>query len=126
MLAHGADLEAKDCNGNTALHLAVLAVRDNLHRAEMDSGVWKGVLITQGSVVALSKVLGSQDPMLDVLRLLLKVPGTINAQNNQGDTALHLASDSGWSSLVEILMDRGVRVNIPNKVGPSDRQLGQD
>lgn len=54
---------------------------------------------------------------LDEVETLLNVGVDINATNNDGDTALMVASINGDTKIVQVLIERGADVNATNKDG---------
>lgn len=86
LLAHGANTEIKDNNGNTALHCCIPTF------ARLDT----------------------QDQFTAAVRMLLKNKAEIDAQNNDGETPLHLAVLK-CPDIAQLLLNEGADFNIVNK-----------
>ncbi|KAL3317511.1 hypothetical protein Ciccas_003836 [Cichlidogyrus casuarinus] len=130
LLFANANKELTDLEGNTPLHCIVDALRNRplahsnaLYGSFSRLNDFRSILVGKGLISAESKRLGSEDPELDALRLLTTRNPSINVKNKIGDTALHLACEQGWSTLVECLLDNGARVNLPNKLGQTPLKL---
>ena len=48
---------------------------------------------------------------------ILEKNADINKQNNDGDTALHLALKNGNMEIIKLIMNKKPALNIPNKEG---------
>ena len=57
------------------------------------------------------------------LRVILEFQPNLNAQSNQGNTALHLSADRGYAQIVSTLIDAGARTDITNNSGATARDL---
>ena len=54
---------------------------------------------------------------VEEVKQLIKEGADVNAQNNKGDTPLHMAVGSGQIDLVELLISEGADVKITNNKG---------
>jgi ankyrin repeat protein len=54
---------------------------------------------------------------LETILLTLKQGADINAANNSGNTALHLAAARGSDEVIQLLVDRGAKPDVMNKLG---------
>jgi ankyrin repeat protein len=63
---------------------------------------------------------GSEPEALEVIDLLLKVGADVNAVDSNGENAMHGAAYRNHPKVVQLLVDRGARIDIwyrPNKIG---------
>ncbi|KAH0545483.1 hypothetical protein FGG08_000484 [Glutinoglossum americanum] len=147
LLAHGADVDAVSCRGNTALIQAAgsgcaatvkLLLESNAEAdGENDSG-WTALhaAVRVGCEEAVRLLLGGGayidhenndgDTALrvaaggtkdGVLALLIERGASINHKNAEGYTALHAAVSAGSISAVAQLIDAGADINAANKLG---------
>ena len=111
LLAAGADLEAKDARGCTALHYAVLG----------------------GQTEPLERLLAAGDPSLRHIKVLLPPPsgdraaacagGDTEARLEDGRTALHLACTVGNVQAAGRLLSAGCDFNAVDEAGRNGRQI---
>ena len=66
--------------------------------------------IDGGKVEPESKVLAAVTAAIDL-------GADVNASNQAGDTALHVAASRGYNTIVQLLADRGAQLNVKNKRG---------
>ncbi len=106
LIERGADLEAQDKFGNTAL--AIATVRDTTDIVE--------ILTKAGaSAVGLEKanfLKAAERGNTDIVRYLLDAGVEVNAVDYAGKTALILASDRGHIDTVRFLIEAGADINI--------------
>ncbi|CAM9942142.1 unnamed protein product, partial [Choristocarpus tenellus] len=60
------------------------------------------------------------------LNSLRRVGASIDKEDKQGNTPLHIASKSGFSSLVSLLIDLGAMRHVTNKAGKTPRDVALD
>jgi uncharacterized protein len=94
LVAHGADVTATTKNGTNAL---MLVAGVELQYPDEDGG--------------------TGPTALEALNEVIKFPLDVNAVNNAGDTALHGAAYRGWNPIVQILIDKGAKLDVVNKKG---------
>jgi ankyrin repeat protein len=123
----GADVNAKDNNGDTALMEA--SRKDVLMKAHLEGHLeLVRLLLDKGADVNAKDNNGdtalmqaSRKGHLDVVRALLDKGADVNAKNNNGDTALNgaskMASRKSDLEVVRVLLDKGADVNAKNKNG---------
>ncbi|MCY4011522.1 MAG: ankyrin repeat domain-containing protein [Gammaproteobacteria bacterium] len=106
LLERGADPNATDSHGRTALQLvrgdAADTMRDGLVAAGAEVGVLEAAVIGDAERLA---------------RLLDENPGLANHRRADGMTPLHLAIASGRDALVPLLIERGAEVDAENVAG---------
>ena len=105
LLDHGADATMTQKNRTTVLMLA--------------SGVGRGLGV-------FAKDVGTEADLLAAARLAVDHGTEVNAVNDAGQTAIHFAAQSGLDSIVQLLADRGARLDVADKQGrtPLDAALG--
>ena len=57
------------------------------------------------------------DNHTELVAYILEKNADINKQNNDGDTALHLALKNGNMEIIKLIMNKKPALNIPNKEG---------
>lgn len=115
LLARGVDPNVKDKRGYTALSHAIEAMYEEvvdalLNRPEIDANS-RGL----NGRPALSAYVWRDDKAR--VEKLLARGADVNAVDNDGDTALHGAAQSGNVEIVRLLLDKGANPNAKNKVG---------
>ena len=65
----------------------------------------------------------SRNGSCDVIKILLKFSDTINAQDNFGNTSLHISAEELHYDCVELLLDSGAKVELENSHGNSALHL---
>ena len=82
LLERGADVDARDQSGNTALHIAILY-----------------------------KLTYNNEDGIETVRQILKYKPDVNAKGFASCTPLHLAACSSWGECIDMLLAAGARVN---------------
>lgn len=105
----GAGVAVSLPNGNTPVHMVAGAQFEKLNRPldHVDTPTDIGDTCCERS----------EPRALEALRFLLEHGADINAVNNAGDTAVHLAAASGFTTIVQLLADRGANLNVKNQRG---------
>lgn len=62
---------------------------------------------------------------MDVVQYLISLRIDVNAQNDNGDTALHLATNKNHIDVVQVLLQVGANRNIQNKAGKTAPDLAR-
>jgi hypothetical protein len=60
---------------------------------------------------------GTNEDALEALKVALEAGTDVNAVNQDGETALHGAAFRGSNEMVQLLVDRGAKLEIKNKLG---------
>lgn len=109
LIAQGADVNAADGDGSTALHWAA---------ADGDVALTKDLLAAGASTKAVTRIGGMSALFMaaknghdGVVRALLDAGADANETNGNGTTVLMMASASGSAPSVELLLDRGADPN---------------
>ena len=110
-LNNGADVNAKDDRGLTALMMASYGGYTNGSYAEivkllLDKGANVNIKTHEG-ITALSKA--SSGGNAEVMKLLLAKGADINVKNSKGETALVIAKDKGKTEIVAMLERAGAK-----------------
>jgi ankyrin repeat protein len=140
LIAKGADVNAKQTKpvddayrqgpriGATPFWLAAKYVDSELMRVLLKNGADPELTTVNHTtplmaatgldMMYLSEDTGSDEETLDAVRLCLD-RGDVNAANDNGDTALHGASRRGINAVVQLLVERGAKLDAKNKKGLS-------
>jgi ankyrin repeat protein len=70
-----------------------------------------------GTTPLMAAIGRNQSTALEAVRVLLDAGADVNAADETGNTALHRAASSGFDPIVQLLADRGAKVDIKNKQG---------
>eukprot|EP01119_Soliformovum_irregulare_P016698 TRINITY_DN4874_c0_g1_i3.p1 TRINITY_DN4874_c0_g1~~TRINITY_DN4874_c0_g1_i3.p1 ORF type:complete len:1171 (-),score=313.30 TRINITY_DN4874_c0_g1_i3:15-3527(-) len=115
----GVDLNQKDENGNSVLHLAAMS---NASRNLIPLLRYKGLQVHQPNDKATTPLhyvcqkISAHD-CVEIITLMLDKGALVNYQNESGETALHRATlnTSADVQIANVLIKRGAAVNIANK-----------
>jgi ankyrin repeat protein len=130
LLEAGANINAKNDNGQTALH-APLDVRNSDYRKYRLSKDTLEVLLAKGADVNLKDKDGRTPLHLvaklvdrDIVELILDKGADVNAKDDEsGFTALHHAARFGNRNAAELLIARGADINAKDKQGHTPLQI---
>ena len=114
LLAEGADANAKDKGGWTALIWAVYFSRTNTVRALLEKGADVNATREDGETALMN---AGSDGDQDIVRTLLERGATVNARDSDGWTALFWAASSGRTDIVRTLLEKGADVDSVDSVG---------
>jgi len=104
LAAAGADTRALMRDGATPLMLATgIVVAANLDR--------RGVSVLDGGIRE------TENLVLPAVEAALTLGSDVNAVNEAGETALHMAAASGYDRVVKLLVEHGARVDAKNRRG---------
>ena len=104
LIAGGADATLTMRDGASALMVATGA-------GSGGNSTRRGIAVIDGGVVE------PESAVLTAVSAALELGGDVNATNQAGDTALHVAAGRGLNTVVQLLADRGAQVNAKNKRG---------
>ena len=125
LLAKGSDVNAKDKTGRTALLHSVVQYMSEaggiishpeVVKSLLDHGADVGATDSRGNTSLIVTVGGWKTP-IEIARLLLAKGIAVNAQNEEGETALMVAAEKGQTELVNLLLDNGADLNLMDKQG---------
>ncbi len=109
LAAAGADANLPAKNGNTPLMAA----------AGVD---WKAGETRRAMEFAMVP-LPDDDRALECAKVAIGMGADVNAVNQAGETALHGAASEGYSEIVQLLVDKGAKLNVRNKRGQTPLAL---
>ena len=118
LIAHGADVNAKDSGGNTALHAAAWDGRDEVVKLLLSKGAEADAKRSDGLTPLINAAgPGAERHGKGCVEMLLAKGVNINATDGDGETPLHKAAYYGNKDVVEILLAHGASINATNKNG---------
>src|SRR5262249_2327818 len=106
LLDGGADPSGHLADGTTALMAAAGSKEGNARDADR-----RGLGIIDGGKIP------DEASVVETASVALMQPGTIDAVNRNGDTALHAAASMGYDRVVKLLAEKGADLNIKNNRG---------
>jgi len=124
LIASGADVNAKDAGGNTALHSAAWSGQEEIVKLLLSHGADPDPKRRDGLTPLINAAgPGAERHGKGCVELLLAKGANINATDGDGETALHKAAYYGNSDVVEILLAHGASINATNKMGRTPSQV---
>lgn len=116
LLAQGADINARDINGRTLLHM----VRDEkVAKVLVDNGADPNAKDNRG-VTPLHLV-----KKIEIAAVLTTAKADINARDSDGDTPLHWAADRIDRPLSLFFLQQGADIHAENKIGETPLDLAE-
>jgi ankyrin repeat protein len=105
LLAKGADVNAKDRNGNmTPLHWGVWSYKKDVVELLLANGADVKARNNNGLTPL---HMAAQRGLKDIAELLLAKGAEVTASNNNGETPLHMAAQRGRKDMAELLRQHG-------------------
>jgi ankyrin repeat protein len=117
LLAHKADIDARDSVGETPLYRAVLSKHTDIVALLLDNHADANLKGHDG--------IGAWSPLQEAVwannasmaTLLLEHNADINARRNNGETALYMVAEAGLSDMVSLLLAQHTDINAENNDG---------
>ena len=104
LLAKGAEVNAQDNQGYTAIHNMVMSYKRYVDNGGSYSSSWL-------------------KDVQSIIKELISRGADINLSDKEGNTPLHTAISEGLTEFAKLLIDERARVNIANKSGKTSREL---
>lgn len=116
LINKGSDVNVKDSDGNTPLHLAVKMKLLNI----IDLLISHGANIDEKNKYGLTPIHMASG--LKIAEFLITKGANVNAVDGSGNTALHINAQKGSRQIVELLLKNGAKTDIKNEFGeiPAD------
>jgi len=109
LLAEGADVNAPQGDGSTALHWAAHRADAELTRMLIEAGAEIGMTTRVGELSPL--FMAAKNGSAEIVSLLLDAGASPTATNSNGTTPLMLGAASGSIDTVDVLLERGAEVD---------------
>lgn len=113
----GADLNAKNNHGYTALMLAALGGGTRLEIAKLLIASGADLNIKNSNSGETTLILAALSNELEVVKLLIELGADINIQDAKGYTALIFAASFNRLEIIKLLIEAGADLNIKNELG---------
>ena len=118
-----ADLNIRDKDGNTPLHLAIKSGSMKAARALLEVGADPSVANDEGLQPLILAAMKNNGHFL--VNLLISYDARVNATNQYKDTALHFAARAGNLQSVKILVNAGAAPSMTNQSGLKPVELAK-
>lgn len=128
LIAHRADLEIKNNEGDSALTLAgheSVVGKDFVELKDAQRIEMFRILLADGAKVSREIVDAADQENLELVKILLAHHADINARSPNGMTALHCAVDRGYVEVVTFLLKHGADATLRNDAGKSPMDLAE-
>lgn len=114
-IANGANVNAKNQNGDTAIIEASHFGNTEIVRLLIAAGANVNIQNVYGLTALMNANMGFGYP--EVVKLLISAGANVNAQDSSGETALMFACRMGRNQIVKLLLAAGAKVDIKNNDG---------
>jgi len=108
LIKKGADVNYKDKNGETSLHLAAAYGKVMIAELFIEKGANVNAACTAGWTPLHQAAMKGKK---EIAALLIRKGALINAEDSSGNTPLHCASGWGRKDVVEVLVTSGAEIN---------------
>ena len=112
--AAGADIELRDWNGSTALHIAILNNHTEIVQQLIDDKANIDAADKEGNTALM---LAAKEGNIEIVEQLLTAKAHINMQDRIGWTALICAAQRGYPKIVQRLLQAGANPDIQTNIG---------
>ena len=125
LLEHGADINTRDNDGRTPLHVAAertSSERVGVVRVLLEHGANVGARDNRASTPL---HIAAEDGRVEVVRMLLEHGANVDAEDDQGKTPLHAgAAEDGKVEVVRMLLEHGANVGAEDNQGKTPLHAG--
>lgn len=120
LMKYNVPLNDQDNEGNTPMHYATSNLKHNIISALVVAGVCPD---TKNYIGRSPIMLAAADGSEEILTILAESNANLNAQDEEGDTALHIAIYALQTKCCELLLSFGANLHVINSFGNQVRSL---
>lgn len=122
LIARGADINARDGDGATPLHMAVCSHKDDITAALLRGGADPDIPTLSGHT-PLHTAAHFRDTGIGAM--LIRAGADVNAAARDGETPLHAATSGGDADMARLLIEAGADVHARNRHGKTPLEAAQ-